>query len=56
MKQVSYPKPTIVRPHNAQFSHLGDLALGNCAPLACSYITKNSGNIFIVFSKVAFTF
>ena len=56
MKQISYPKPTIIRPHNAQFSFLGDLALGICAPLAYSYITRNSGNIFIAFSKVTFTF
>jgi len=56
MKQVSYPKHTIIRPHHARFSCLGELALGICAPLAYSYITRNSGNIFIVFSKVAFTF
>jgi hypothetical protein len=34
MKQVSYPKPAIVRPCHAQFSCLDDLALGICEPLA----------------------
>jgi hypothetical protein len=56
MKQVSYPKPTIVRPHHPQFSCLDDLALGICEPLAYSYVTRNSGNISIVSSKVTFTF
>jgi len=56
MKQVPYPKPAIVRPHHAQFSCLDDLALGICEPLAYSYVTRNSVNILIVFSKVTFTF
>ena len=56
MKEVSYPKPTIIRPHHAHYSQLGDLALGICAPLAYGYVTRNSGNIFIVFSKLTFTF
>jgi hypothetical protein len=56
MKHVSYPKSTMIRPHHAQFCRLGNLALGICAPLAYSYITRNSGNIFIIFHKVTFTF
>ena len=46
MTQVSYPKPTIIRSHHAQISHLGDLALGICAPLAYSYFTR----IVLIFS------
>lgn len=46
MKQVSYPKPTIIRLHHAQFSRLGDLALGICAPR----LTVTLLEIVVIFS------